>query len=37
MLYNMFFYLVSIKKSYIFAGDNLKQSFCLKRLMPIKN
>ncbi len=37
MLYNMFFFLAGIKKSYIFVPDNLKQSFCLKRLMPIKN
>ena len=37
MLYNYIFFLVKSKKKYSFAFDNLKQSFCLKRLMPIKN
>jgi hypothetical protein len=32
----MLFFLEDINKSYIFVPDNLKQSFCLKRLMPIK-
>ena len=29
MLYNYIFYLVMLKKTYFFAVDNLKQSFCL--------
>jgi hypothetical protein len=33
----MFFFLVGWKKTYSFVPDNLKQSFCLKKLMPIKN
>lgn len=37
MLYNYIFFLVGRKKNFFFASDNLKQSFCLKRLMPIKN
>jgi hypothetical protein len=37
MLYNHIFFLESWKKSRFFVADNLKQSFCLKRLMPIKN
>jgi hypothetical protein len=37
MLYNMFFFWPVIKKTPSLQADNLKQSFCLKRLMPIKN